>query len=200
MNVLQFVAPPVGGASAWVYVAIALAAALEGEIVFVAAATLVSHQRLDPMAVIVAGAAGAALGDQFYFYVFRGRLRRWIHRVPGAARRARWLEARVRRHEAITILAIRFSPGLRIALAAACAYAQVSRAKFSVLNAVAALAWAAGLLTLIAVAGPAVLPKIGLSGWWTALVPAAAVVVVFRWLAHAERVEIDNQSSETSNG
>ena len=54
------------------YVGITIAAALEGEITFVGAAALVSQGMLDPVAVIAAGATGAALGDQFYFYAFRG--------------------------------------------------------------------------------------------------------------------------------
>ena len=63
---------------AFAYLGIILAAAIEGEIVFVAAAALVSQGRLDPLGVTLAGAAGAALGDQFYFYVLRGRLNRWL--------------------------------------------------------------------------------------------------------------------------
>ena len=55
-----------------------IAAAIEGEVTFVAAATLVSQGLLNPAAVVAAGAAGAALGDQFYFYAFRGTLRRWL--------------------------------------------------------------------------------------------------------------------------
>ena len=54
------------------YVGITIAAALEGEITFVGAAALVSQGMLDPVAVIASGAMGAALGDQFYFYAFRG--------------------------------------------------------------------------------------------------------------------------------
>ena len=48
------------------------------------------------------------------------------------------------------ILALRFAPGLRIAIAAACAYARVPRAQFSALNLIAAFIWAALLLTLVA--------------------------------------------------
>jgi membrane protein DedA with SNARE-associated domain len=165
-----------------VYGGIAVAAALEGEIAFVAAATAVSRGFLDPLNVAVAGAIGAALGDQFYFYLFRGYASRWIDRVPGVASRGRALAEKVRRHEALMILMIRFAPGLRIALAAACAYAGVSRAKFSILNAITCVGWAAGLLALIAWVGPAYLSRIGISGWWSALVPALAVLILFRAL------------------
>ena len=57
-----------------IYLAIAFAAVVEGEITFAAAATLVGRGVLDPIAVVAAGAAGAAIGDQAYFYLLRGRL------------------------------------------------------------------------------------------------------------------------------
>ena len=65
-----------------VYLAILLAAAVEGEVAYVAAAALVAHGVLDPAGVIVAGTFGAAIGDQFYFYLLRGRLARWVARFP----------------------------------------------------------------------------------------------------------------------
>jgi membrane protein DedA with SNARE-associated domain len=173
------------------YLAVVLAAAVEGEVVFVAAAALVSHGRLDPIGVALSGAAGAAIGDQFYFYLLRGRLNRLLDRFPAVARRGRRLTERVRRHETLTVLAIRFSPGLRIALAAACAYSGVPALKFSLLNTAACLAWAAVLLTLVAWFGPTVLPRLGISGWWAAVIPAVLIVVLFRWMAHEERTQAD---------
>src|SRR5215468_845972 len=107
------------------YLGILVAAALEGEIVFVGAAALVGVGRLDALGVMLAGAAGAALGDQFYFYALRGQLHRWLDRFPAVARRGARLTRRVKRNETLTVLVIRFSPGLRIALSAACAYAGV---------------------------------------------------------------------------
>ncbi len=47
------------------YVVVFFAAMLEGEIVFVSAAALVSRGQLDPAGVALAGALGAAVGDQF---------------------------------------------------------------------------------------------------------------------------------------
>jgi membrane protein DedA with SNARE-associated domain len=169
------------------YLVVVGAAIFEGEIVFVAASMLVSQGRLNPIGVLLAGAIGAAVGDQFYFYALRGRLHRWVDRYPNIARRGHILVERVRRHEALTVLMLRFSPGLRIALAAACAYADVPPVKFSVLNAVSAVAWAAALLLIVAYAGPRWLPGVGISGWWSALVPATAIVVVVFLVRRVER-------------
>jgi membrane protein DedA with SNARE-associated domain len=171
-------------------VAVLLAAMLEGEIVFVTAATLVSRGRLNPVGVAVAGALGAAIGDQFFFYVLRGRLTHWIDRFPAVARQGLRLTRRVRQHETFTVLAIRFSPGLRIALSAACAYAGVPALKFSLLNLLGCIAWATGLLTLVAWFGPAILTRLGISGWWAAIIPALILIVVFRWVAIEEKKEV----------
>lgn len=176
---------------AFTYLGIMLAAAIEGEIVFVAAAALVSQGRLDPLSVTLAGAAGAALGDQFYFYALRGRLNRWLDRFPAIARRGARLTRRVRRNETLTVLAIRFSPGLRIALSAACAYAGVPALKFSLLNGFTCLIWATSLLALVAWFGPSVLGRLGISGWWAAVIPAILIVIIFRWIAHEEKEEMD---------
>lgn len=155
---------------------------LEGEVVFVTAALLVSRGILDPFAVALAGTLGASVGDQIYFYLLRGRLRRWLDRFPAIARRGEKLVRRVRRHETLTVLMLRFSPGLRIALAAACAYAGVPAVKFSLLNTFTCLIWATGLLALVAWFGPAVLTRLGISGWWGALIPAVVIVIVVKWM------------------
>lgn len=173
------------------YVVVFLAAMLEGEIIFVTAATLVSRGQLDPIGVALSGALGAAVGDQFFFYVLRGRLNRWLDRFPAIAKRGAKLTRRVRRSETLTVLMIRFSPGLRVALAVACAYAQVPRLKFSLLNGFTCVLWASGLLSLVAWFGPTVLGRLGISGWWAALIPAILIVVVFRWIGHEEKEELE---------
>ena len=185
-----------GGVAA--YLAILIAATLEGEIVFVAASALVSQGRLDPIGVALSGAIGGCLGDQFYFYALRGRLSRWLNRYPAIAQRGARLTRRVRRHETLAVLAIRFSPGLRIALSAACAYAGVPPLKFSVLNMVSSLAWATTLLSLVAWFGPSFLKGLGLSGWWAVLPPAILIVLLVRWLARHEREEVDGPADDRS--
>jgi len=177
------------------YAAILIAAALEGEIVFVAAATLVGQGQLNPVGVMIAGAAGASLGDQFAFYLLRGRVDRWLNRYPAVARRGARLTQRVRAHEALTVLAIRFSPGLRVALSAACAYAGVPALKFTLLDTVSSLAWAVLLMVLVAWAGPAFLEGLGLSRWWGAIVPALLIIFIARGLARHERTTVDQSKS-----
>jgi membrane protein DedA with SNARE-associated domain len=90
-------------------------------------------------------------------------------RYPSVQQRAAPLVERVRRHGALMVLLIRFAPGLRIAIAAACAWADLSPRMLSSLNLLAAFVWSAGLLVLIAWLGPAVLTSVGLGGWKGAL-------------------------------
>ncbi len=169
------------------YVGILAAAALESEVVYLAAATLVGEGHLNPAGVALAGATGAALGDQAYFFLLRGRLRHWLDRSGVIGQRGQSLAALVRRHEVPMVLVIRFAPGLRIALAAACAYAGVAPLKFAVLNGLASVAWAVGLLALVSWAGPQWLGALGLSGWWAALLPALLILLGVQLAARAAR-------------
>ena len=57
------------------YAVVFVAAMIEGEAMFAIASVLVAAGRLNPAMVVIFGALGAAAGDQFYFYLFRGALR-----------------------------------------------------------------------------------------------------------------------------
>lgn len=63
----------------------------------------------------------------------------------------------------------------------------VSPLRFSLLNVAASAVWAVGLLMVVAWAGPRYLAGLGLSGWWSALVPAVVIVLVFRIVGRLER-------------
>jgi membrane protein DedA with SNARE-associated domain len=162
------------------FAAIYVAAAVEGEIVFVAAAVLVATGAMSPAIVLTAGALGAATGDQFFFYALRGNARRWAARIPGLASRRETIVERVRRHQIWMILAVRFAPGLRIAIAAACALAGVPALRFSVLNTVSAFVWAALVLALVARAGPAAVQHLGFGGVWGAVI-CGGLFLLFGW-------------------
>jgi len=173
------------------YVGIMAAAIVEGEIAYIAAATLVAHGALNPFAVLVSGAIGAAIGDQAYFYLFRGRLPRWIARFPSLEQKAMPLIGRARRHGSLMAAMIRFSPGLRIALAAACAWVGVPPLRFSILNLLSAFLWATVLLVVVAWLGPAFLAKFGLGGWKGALLVGFVIFLLFKVLGRYERQAIE---------
>lgn len=164
------------------YLGVFIATVVEGEIVFVAATVLVRTGHLEAAPVYAAAALGGSVGDQIYFYALRGRLRSLIDRFPKlAARRDRVVE-KVRRHATAMILACRFLPGLRIAIPAACAYADIAPARFTLLSLLSSLGWAAAVMGFVAWLGPTSLEGLGLKSAWTPLVPAALVIAFTCWL------------------
>jgi membrane protein DedA with SNARE-associated domain len=162
------------------YAGVLVAAIVEGEIAYITASALVAQGQLHAAGVLVAGALGAAIGDQAYFYVFRGRLPRWMARYPALQRKAEPLLARVRRHQSLMVLLIRFAPGLRIALAAACAWVEVAAWKFSLLNLLSAFAWAVVMLALVAWFGAGALASVGLGGWKGALAVGLVLIALLK--------------------
>jgi membrane protein DedA with SNARE-associated domain len=181
----------------FVYLAVFILAIVEGEVGYVAAATLVAHGRLNAMGVMLAGASGAAVGDQMYFYVLRGRLARWLAWFPRLGRKAGPLAERVRKNHVAMVLLLRFAPGLRVAIAAACAYADVPPITFSVLNGITAAVWAVAVMGLVAWVGPTYLASLGLAGWKGALLMGVVVVMLFRIAGRVERKAIAQAEEET---
>jgi membrane protein DedA with SNARE-associated domain len=169
------------------YYGIFTAAVVEGEVTYIAAAALVADGRLNPLAVLISGSLGAAIGDQAFFYAFRRRVSRWIAAVPSIERAAAPLLHHVRRHDVLMVFLIRFAPGLRIALAMACACADVPAAKFSLVNALSAIVWASALLAIVGWMGPAFLGRFGLTGWKGALLVGAAAFGALKAFGSYER-------------
>jgi len=132
-----------------VYAGIFLSAAIEGEVVYVSAVVLAHLGKLNPAAVLVAGAMGGSAGDQFYFYALRSGLVRWLDRFPAILRRRDRICARVLQNASLMILMSRFLPGLRIAIPAACAYAGIRPARFTLLSLVSGISWAAAVMAVI---------------------------------------------------
>jgi membrane protein DedA with SNARE-associated domain len=165
------------------YVVVFVATVIEGEVVFVAAAVLVQMGRLNPVGVYAAAALGGSIGDQLYFYALRGRLRRWLDRFPAWARRRDLVLGTVKRRASAMILASRFLPGLRVAIPAACACAEVAPVRFTLLSLASSVAWAAAIMGFVGWLGPASFAQLGVEAWWTPLVPAGLVVGFTYWLS-----------------
>ena len=185
-------------ADAWwlTYPLIALAAFLEGEVVFIGAAALVSQGVLSAVPVLLWGALGATIGDQLVFYALRGRFRRFLDRFPTIEKFGRKFTPRVREREIFAIFVIRFAPGLRIAIAAACAYANVPAVKFSVLSVLSSLTWAAALLGLVAYVGPHALDRLGVHSWVAATITGLVVVAAFMWRGRQNKTTLESDSPD----
>jgi membrane protein DedA with SNARE-associated domain len=176
------------------YIAIFIAAAVEGEVIFVAASAAVATGGLNAAGVLVAGALGASAGDQAFFHAVRYWPRRWSNRLPGSARsHLAAVSARVRQHATLMILACRFLPGLRIAIPVACAASGVPTRRFVALDLVSAFAWAASIMILVAKAGPAGASRLGLHGPAAILVPALLIAIIVVWGGKALSRRIDRE-------
>jgi membrane protein DedA with SNARE-associated domain len=167
------------------YLAIFLFAIIEGEIYYSAMCARAITGDLNWLAVIAAGAFGGAVGDQLWFYVLRGRIH-WLDRFPRLGAYRNIVSARVHSHETGIVLASRFLPGLRTAIPIACAYAGMRPLKFSGLHLVSSFAWAVAIMLLVK-GGASTLAAFGVQSWWGPFIPAAFVVIFFRWLARPPR-------------
>jgi len=167
------------------YLSIYVAAIIEGEAYYILQCSLAVNGTLYWPAVLVAGALGGATGDQFWFYLLRGRVH-WLDRYPKVARFERRVSRHVHDHESLIILAGRFLPGLRTAIPAACAVADVAPHKFSALNLVSAFAWASTIMLLVK-GGALTMGVLGLRAWWAPFIPAALLLLFVFWVGRPAR-------------
>jgi len=164
----------------WAYLAIYVAAVLEGEIYYSKVAADAINGLLSWPLVLTAGALGGSTGDQIWFYLLRGRTQ-WLDRFPWMRRYRDAVSQQVHRNETGLVLVSRFLPGLRTAIPIACAYAGMRPLKFSVLNLISAFAWAGTIMAFVK-GGTQTLGAFGLNAWWGPFIPAVIVIVFFRWL------------------
>ena len=167
------------------YLTIVAFAVLEGEIYYSKVCADAVAGKLNWVGVWCAGAIGGSLGDQFWFYLLRGRIH-WLDRFPKLAKYRDRVSAHVHAHEALMVLSGRFLPGLRTAIPIACAYANVPPLKFSALNLVSGFTWA-GAIMLFVKLGSNALTAFGLNAWWGPLIPAVFVILFFRWLSRPKK-------------
>ena len=165
------------------YLLIVFFAAVEGEAWYSGAVVMVFLGRLNAFGVLVSGSIGGWAGDQFFFYAARGPLSAWLNRFPKIARRRRAIQQRMHKHATKLILAVRFLPGLRIAIPLASAYAGITPFRFSGLSFISAVAWAGGIMLVIRWLGPTSLSALGIKAWWAPAIPAIIIVLFFRWLS-----------------
>jgi membrane protein DedA with SNARE-associated domain len=146
--------------------------ALPGETAIVAGAVLASAGTGSLWVIILAGIAGAVIGDSAAFWIGRagqGPIRRTVTRFAGAERLLA-AERMVQRNGPLLVIAGRFLPGLRIAINMSCGAGQMAYGRFLAFDLVGATIWStqAGLLGYFA--GKAFAGQV-----WVAFVVAFAV-------------------------
>jgi len=169
-----------------IYVPIFIAAILEGEIYYITMCVAAAAGKVAWQGVLVAGALGGATGDQFWFYLLRGRLH-WLNRYEWMAKHRDAVVDRVTSKQNLILVISRFLPGLRTAIPIASAYAGVRPIVFSALNLTSAFLWAGTIMLVVTKLGPSAMERVGLHGWSGAVVPAVFVLAFFFWLGRPSK-------------
>lgn len=127
------------------YWLLALGCVMEGETVLILAGFAAHRGHLDLAWVIVVGATGGFVGDQFLFWLGRRHGPSVLARFPKIATQAERVHRFCARHPALSIIGVRFAYGMRIAGPILIGGASVSSLRFAALNALGAVLWALGL-------------------------------------------------------
>jgi len=130
------------------YLFAAIWAFFEGETFVLAAAALGATMGLvDPWVLLGAVWIGSYLGDQTWFYLGRRCGPAILRRCPGSQPRVEKANALLERYGTLFILSFRFLYGIRNVASVVCGLAGYNRARFAVLNFIAAGVWAGSFVT-----------------------------------------------------
>jgi membrane protein DedA with SNARE-associated domain len=130
------------------YAAVGIGAFLEGETVLILAAFSAHLGYLKLPLVVVTAAIGAFIGDNAYFFAGRFYGPRLMQRFPALARAVPRVDRFVGRWDALAVIVLRFTYGLRIAGPVVLGAGRMRSFTFVWANALGALIWA-GLLGAI---------------------------------------------------
>jgi membrane protein DedA with SNARE-associated domain len=126
----------------YAYVALFAGSIVEGDATLITAGFLAHRGYLRLWLVILVAAAATTMANEFYYRVARihgeGMLRQKADRDPRLARVRRWIQSK----GGLLLFCSRFMWGFRIAIPMACGAVAMPRKRFSVINAVGAVAWA----------------------------------------------------------
>ena len=167
--------------------AILVGSAVEGQTTVVAAGVMARHDLLPLWLALGAAALGSALIDHLLFVLGRSvRDSRFVRRAankPAFDKALRLIE----RHPTGFIMAFRFIYGLRAAGPVAVGVSEVPHLRFAILNAMAAVLWAAVFLALGYAFGPMLIHLLGRMAEHKLLTAAVAAGVallglgIWRW-------------------
>jgi membrane protein DedA with SNARE-associated domain len=169
---------------------------LPGETAIVAAAVLAADGSLSLPLVILAGAAGAAIGDSAAYWIGRaggGPIKRFVTRFAGKER-LEAAERMVRRQGAALVFVGRFLPGIRIAINLSCGAGQMAYALFLFFDLLGGVVWATQAALLGYFAGKAFAGQL-----WVAFVVAFGVTAVIGGLValkERQRVRRERAAAE----
>lgn len=124
------------------YAAVIAGTFLEGETILILGGFFAHRGYLHLYMVIIAAFTGSFCGDQFYFFLGRTKGREMLEKHPGWVKKAENFHDMLNRYNTPVILVFRFLYGLRTIAPFVIGMSKVPSARFFLLNALGAAAWA----------------------------------------------------------
>jgi len=161
---------------------------LEGETIMVLGGLAAHLGYLSFEGVLVCGVCGTVLGDQLYFFIGRRHGKSLLARRPALQARTRRVFQILEQHQTLLIMGFRFLYGLRSVTPFAIGMSKVSYLRFTLLNLIGALIWAASIGLAGYYFGHAVETVLGdIKQYELELMAAVIGVAMLVWLAHFYR-------------
>jgi membrane-associated protein len=173
---------------------------LPGETAIVAAAVLAARGDLSLTLVILAGAAGAIIGDSCAYWIGRaggGPIKRFVTRLAGADRLLA-AERLVKRQGGPLVFVGRFLPGIRIAINLSCGAGQMAYPRFLFFDLLGGIVWASQAALIGYFAGKAFADQL-----WVAFVVALGVATLVGGavtVKERQRVRRERAAAEAEHG
>src|SRR5215471_11859082 len=123
------------------YAVTMLGSLLEGETILVLAGLASNRGYLELPTLIAIGALGGFLGDQFYFALGRHHGAHFLARFPKVRSHAARATRLIERYPELSVIAVRFMYGLRIAGPIVIGMTRIGWLHFAALNALGAIVW-----------------------------------------------------------
>ncbi len=168
-----------------------------GETAVVAAAVLASQGSLNLYLVILAGAAGAMLGDSTAYAIGHfgaDRIRAWLVKMAGGDR-VEIAESMVERHGPALVFVGRFIPGLRIGINMSCGSGLMPYRRFLLFNSLGSIFWSTQAALLGFFAGKAFADQI----WVAFAVAIGLTLVVGAFIALRERQHVKRERAKQAS-
>jgi membrane protein DedA with SNARE-associated domain len=178
------------------YAVTMLGALLEGETILVLAGLASNRGYLALPNLMVIGAIGGFLGDQFYFAIGRHHGARVLARFPSIGKHAARAASLIERYPELSIVSVRYMYGLRIVGPIMIGMSRIGWVHYAALNALGAILWSVTWVGVGYLAGSAIEALLGnLKRVEHVLFAIALVVVVVATIAlHWYRRHSDNNA------
>jgi membrane-associated protein len=185
--------------SPWVYGVVFALAALDAflpivpsEATLITAGVFAASGKPNVLLIILAGGAGAMVGDHISYLIGRAGGENVIRRIPEGTRRARtfkWVRELLYAHGGIALVIARYIPGGRTAITLTTGAIGYPRRRFTLFDAVACFSWAAYTTLLGFLGGSAFQdhPIQGLALGFGIALGLAGLAELVQWLRHRRK-------------